>query len=372
MNKEKVCIFAPVHSYDDIRIFKKEAVSLANDGYKIVLIAKSENDKVINRVKIIPAPKYKTRLQRFLLQPIYLKEILKQKPTIVHLHNPDTLLIGFILKLLNKKVVYDTHEDFSERILVREWIPPGLRNIISKVITNLEKKASQKFDRVIVTQQEILSRMDKRAVVINNAPLIKEEIVTDAEERSKSITYEKKPDYRLIYIGGISKIRGIKELIKSLELVNKKINVRLTLIGYESDDVLDEVRGYDSWKYVDYFGFLKQEDAFAHLVKADIGMATILDRGDHSKTSANKIYEYLLFNKYIICTNFKKWQDELSHLNNCSFVNPENIEELANEIVNVCTNKFGKEDFLNGKQYILEKCNWNIEEKKLLEIYHNL
>ncbi|WP_182038464.1 hypothetical protein [Vibrio alginolyticus] len=44
MSGKKVCILAPIHIWDDVRVFKKQAVSLSCSGYDVTLIARMDQE----------------------------------------------------------------------------------------------------------------------------------------------------------------------------------------------------------------------------------------------------------------------------------------------------------------------------------------
>lgn len=343
-------------------------------GYDITIIAKCEKDLIIdNGIKIIGVPKYKSRLKRFMLQPWFLIKTLKIKADIYHLHNPDTLIIGFVLKLLRNKVVYDSHEDFSKRILMRTWIPKIFRKLFASVISTLEKLAGQTFDACIVTQESVQKRIGGNTYIIENAPIINGDLIEKAYKLSNKI-HKKNDVIRIIYVGGISKDRGIIEVTKILNEVNKYMRVRLWLIGFsKADNVLDILKDSPGWKYVDYLGFLPQEEAFAHIIKSDIGLSTILDVGDHSQTSPNKLYEYLTFSIPFIASNFNRWREKFEGVNAGLFINPRDVQQLFKSIYYLGNNKeIAKKMGKEGYDFILEKYNWNLESKKLLKIYKEL
>lgn len=57
MLNNKICILTSVHPALDVRIFYKEAKTLAREGYDITLIAQPDKNEVIDGIKIIALPK---------------------------------------------------------------------------------------------------------------------------------------------------------------------------------------------------------------------------------------------------------------------------------------------------------------------------
>ncbi len=105
---------APVHYYDDVRVFQKEAKTLSANGYRVLLLARAEISLVEEGVEVVPLPVVKNRLMRFLCLPRVFWTAFMLKGDVYHLHNPDTLPIVLLLKMLGRRVIYDTHEDFSK------------------------------------------------------------------------------------------------------------------------------------------------------------------------------------------------------------------------------------------------------------------
>src|SRR5262245_62463499 len=99
----RVIIVAPVHIYDDVRVFQKEAKSLAANGYHVTLIARTDRLRFVEGVKILPAPVAPNRLKRFLSLFRVFKMALAEQGEIYHLHNPDTIPVAFGLKLFGKR-----------------------------------------------------------------------------------------------------------------------------------------------------------------------------------------------------------------------------------------------------------------------------
>jgi len=96
---KKIAIVAPVHCYNDVRVFQKQAITLAKEGYQIVLLARAPKVLVEKGIKIQPVPAYSNRVMRFLKLPLILQQAWIEKADLYHLHNPDTLPLAFALKL---------------------------------------------------------------------------------------------------------------------------------------------------------------------------------------------------------------------------------------------------------------------------------
>lgn len=111
----KICIITTVHSPFDVRIFHKEAKSLVKFGYDVPLIAQNNRNEVVDRIKIIALPKPKNRSMRILgltWRVFYLA--LHQHTDVYHFHDPEIIILGIILKILGKKIVYNVHEDYEK------------------------------------------------------------------------------------------------------------------------------------------------------------------------------------------------------------------------------------------------------------------
>lgn len=367
-----MCIFAPVHIHTDVRVYQKEAKTLALAGYSVTLIARKAIGEEQDQIQIIGVPRYKNRLQRFLLQPLMLRDILRTKASIVHLHNPDTLLLGFLLKIMGKRVVYDTHEDFRERILMREWIPKLLRTAIAKAVSSLEALAGRVFDASIATQEDVAKRMGEKSIVIENAPISQGELIDKAYEYSKS--FQSSSCFRAIYVGTIGKSRGLQQMVDAMEHVNKHISARLWLIGPVHDELnFEKMKKRPGWKYVDYVGYLPQEMAFAHIIRSNVGLITIQDVGDHAKTSPNKIFEYQRFGIPFIASDFPAWRKKVGHVGSGVFVNQNDPYEIAQVMTYLFDQpQVAKAMGQKGMDFTVNVYNWENESEKLVGLYQSL
>jgi hypothetical protein len=210
----KVCVLTSVHIPFDGRIFHKEAKSLAAAGYDVVLIARHDKAKVVDGVRIVPLPEPKNRLQRMtrLLWRLY-RLAVRENADVYHFHDPELIVVGLLLKLRGKKVIWDVHEHYPNSILDKFWISKSLRRIASTAFDRFERAVVRFFDYVIYTTPFVGARYAKlnvRSGGIENYPLVK---LTRAPVQS--------PQKKIIYLGGMSRTRGLVEVMEAFGLVGR-------------------------------------------------------------------------------------------------------------------------------------------------------
>lgn len=371
MNIKKVCIVAPIHIWDDVRVFKKQAVSLVNNGYDVTLIArmdKSLDGTKQEGVKLIRSRiSDKGKLGRILCIYQVFLQALNLRADIYHLHNPNTIPIALLLKVCSKRIIYDTHENFSQRLLFRNWIPKPLRGPMCQLVSLMEKVTAHLSVASIATQSEVVERLGEKAVLIGNSPRYNSNLIKKVMNLREGIS--KPSDFRLVYLGSINESRGITDIVDSLEEVNKKISARLWLIGDIDETYKQKLEELSGWKYVDFLGRLEQESAFAYVAMSDLGLICIHDVGDHSKTDPNKLYEYMSFGVPFVASDFEDWKNKLMPIDAGFFVKPSDSTLLSKAIFQAAEDANRLKVMGNkGIEYVKSN-NWSHEFTKLEKIY---
>lgn len=103
-----------------------------------------------------------------------------------------------------------------------------------------------------------------------------------------------------------------------------------------------------------------------------IGVAILLDRGQYHKADnlPTKVYEYMQKGLPVIIYNSEYVKRVLKEYKFGIAVDPENVDQIANAIKYLCTHpKEAIEMGRNGRRAVLEKYNWQKEEKKLIRLY---
>lgn len=366
---KKICIMSSAHPVFDIRIFHKQAKTLASAGYEVSLIVQHTKRETIDSIDIIPLSTPQNRFQRmFGLTFSVFRLAIKEKAEIYHFHDPELLPIGVLLKLFTrKKVIYDIHENYPEDIKLKQWIPKGLRPVVAKIYATLEKVMSKFLDGVIVVNGIIEDRFDdEKAIQIRNYPIL----YTDYSNAKKGENNE----VVVIYPGNLNKVRGIYELVKSLEYIDTDKKIKLVLYGkFASSKFEEEIRDLKGFSRVDYRGIVDHHTVWDNLMKSDIGVILFHPSSHSIGALPNKIFEYMSAGLPVISSNFSFWEDIVIG-NNCGvMVDPQNSEEVAKAIEYLAENpKLRKQMGINGREAVLKKYTWENEGKRLVAFYEKI
>ena len=364
--KNKVCILTIVHSVFDTRIFYKEAKTLVQAGYEVILIAQHNRNETVDGVKIIALPKPKNRFIRiFGLSWKVLYLTLSQKADIYHFHDPELIIVEIISKVLGKKVIYDVHEDVPKQIMNKNWLGNNRIRIFAAFIMNIvEQIGSLLFNKIVVVTPDIARKFPKsKTVILRNFPILKliDNAIPANCKKNKPI---------IIYAGGLTKIRGIKEIIQVMERISDR--AELWLLGkWESEKFKKECENLAGWKYTRYLGFKNLEEVYSFMKFSDIGIINFLPADNNLKAGPNKIYEYMACSLPIVMSNFPYWKKIFKEY--ALFTNPYDPKDIAEKILYLLDNpNEAKELGKRGRKLIEEKYSWETESQKLLDLYKNI
>lgn len=359
-----------VHQRYDTRIFVKECKSLTGAYGVTLVVADGKGNEVNNGVNIIDIGILSGRFNRmFKTTKLMFKKALSLDADIYHLHDPELIPIGLKLLKKNKKVIFDAHEDLPKQILSKPYLKTWQRKPLAFIASLFEKYALKKFTGIIAATPYIRDKflsINKNTLDINNFPILGELSSLEADFDIETL----KKENQICYIGGLEKTRGIKEIVESLEFTK----TRLALAGFFSQaDFESQIKSLETWKKVDFLGFLNREEVKKVLQDSILGLVTLHPISNYLDALPVKMFEYMSAGLPVIASDFSLWR-EIIEKNNCGIcVDPLNSRAIASAINTLLEDaKLAKTMGENGRKLVFKKYNWSIESEKLFKFYKNI
>ncbi len=366
----KVCHMTSVHPPEDVRIFYKECTSLAKAGYEVYLVECGESYEK-NGVHIVgvgqPGSGRLNRMTAF-SKRIY-EAALKMDADIYHFHDPELLPWGLRLKRKGKKVIFDSHEKYTEQLKRKPYLPIWCTKLIAKCYGHYEKYVLRQLDGLVfpglIEGKHPFQGMCRHITTVNNVPRM-EELYDHYDETVV------KNDCSIVYIGGLAYERGITYMIQAAG----KSNSTAYLGGVFSPQIYQsEVEVMPEYSHVKYLGILNRDQVLETLQKSQIGMATLLNVGQYNQGDnfATKVYEYMSLGLPVILSRAPYNEKMVEKYGFGICVDPENVDEIADAIRYLLDHpEEAKQMGENGRRAVKEEFNWEIEEKKLLALYEDI
>lgn len=363
----KVVHLTSAHARYDTRIFLKMCSSLASHGYDVfMVVADGLGDEQKNGVRIVDVGK-KTG-GRFSRMTRTVKRVFEQAKVLdadaYHLHDPELIPVGLKLKRLGKKVIFDSHEDVAADILDKPYLNIIVRRAVSRIYKLYENSTCRQFDAIVAATPYIrdnFSTINANSVDINNYPVVGELVTVVGEWNMRQ--------QQIAYIGGIGEIRGIREIVRALELTSNKVRLQLAGVFAESH-IEKEVKAYTGWRWVDELGFLNREEVGSVLARCNVGLVTFYPLPNHTNAQPNKMFEYMSAGIPVIASNFPLWR-EIVEGNDCGLcVDPLNPKAIAEAIDFLFDHPDrARQMGMNGQRAVKNLYNWDVEENKLFKLY---
>ena len=222
------------------------------------------------------------------------------------------------------------------------------------------------FDKFIATTPKISEKFPKdKTIILCNYPILS--FIDENIKNSNKINIANGPV--LIYQGGLTRTRGIKQLIEAIGILNN--NVNLILLGKWEKGLKEECEAFSGWNSTTDLGFKPLSEVYSYTSSSDIGIVNFLPHPNHNEALPNKPFDYMASSIPFIFSNFNYWEGIFSE---CGLsVNPEDPKDIAEKIQTLLENKelrirLGK----RGRELVETQYNWETESKKLIKLYREL
>lgn len=357
------------HEATDNRVFHKECRSLVDAGYDVTLIAPATADETVGGVHIQSVPPSVNRFRR-MTQTVWrvYRLALRQNADIYHFHDPELLPIGVLLKWKGKRVVYDVHEDVPRQILNKYWLPAWSRRVLAKAVECFELWATKRLDAMVCATPTIAERFcPERTITVRNYPWI------DLYASDSPTPYEARRP-KLAYVGGISRVRGIYEMMEAMALLPDSLHAQLVVGGpffpAELESELPARRGGDRTEFV---GVLARQDVAKVLAESRIGLVTLHPIPNYLDSLPVKLFEYMAAGIPVIASDFPLWRQIVESAKCGLLVDPLSPQAIADAIQWLVEHPGEAAEMgRRGRETVVARYDWKREAKKLTSLYQQL
>lgn len=362
----KVVVLTSAHPRADIRIFVKQCRSLAAAGHQVTLVvADGLGDAVVDGIAIKDVGKPVGRLRR-MTQGIWRvgRAAWQLQADVYHFHDPELIPVGLLLRLDDRRVVYDVHEDVPRQILAKPWIRPMLRRAIARAFEWVEDWAAGCFSAVVAATPTIRDRFlphQPQTVDVNNFPILSE--LTPAGDWHAK-------EHAVCYLGGITRVRGIMEALDALTQTDS----RLLLAGAFNEAVLEqEARAHPGWLQTEYLGVVDRAGVQQVLGRARVGLVTLHPIINYLDALPIKLFEYMAAGIPVVASDFPLWRQIVQDADCGLCVDPLDPGAIAKAIRALLADEARALELgRNGRRAVEQHYQWSVEAEKLLTLYRRL
>lgn len=367
------CVLTIVHQPFDVRIFHKQARTLAAQGWKVTLIAPGAPDgETVDGVSFLSLPR-RPRWRRPQNWGRMLRLALRTRADVYHLHDPELLIIGVLLRLLTRRpVIYDAHEVLESNVRLKEWLPAPLRPTLGRLARRAEHALARRLSAVICVttpQAAVFSRVGPPVVLVANYPI--------AEHHGEPDPHREEPI--VVFAGGLSPARGTDVLAEAFAQVRARVpESRLWLVGpaqppaYEAD-LRQKIAHLGLDEAVKLFGRIPFPEVKELLLQAAVGITTYLPLGDYASSLPTKLFEYMACSLPCVCSNIPLWAEIVERAQCGLIVDPSDPGAVAGAIIRLLENREEAEEMgRRGREAFLREYTWEGEAPKLLALYQQL
>lgn len=369
LRKKHVAHLSSVHQPGDVRIVRKECTSLVEAGYSVEFIVPCDQEEVMNGVVVHGPKRPASRMWRFLCTvPAVFWRAVQSRAAICHFHDPELIPVAILLVLMGRKVVYDVHEDLPQDILTKRWVPQRLRKAVARCSSFAEAVGARFFNGIVAATPGIAERFPRgKTATVCNYPVLGE--LDPPAEREFSHRSRK-----IVYVGGITAIRGAEEMVIAAEKAWTEAGVKLELAGpFDPPELADKVQDPSGDTGVQVLGTISREGVRELLADCRAGIVVFHPGPNHNNALPNKLFEYMAAGVPVVASDFPLWAKVVGEADCGVLVDPLDPEAIAEAMMQLVNDpdvagRMGQ----NGAKAVASKFSWEVARLALLGMYESL
>ncbi len=270
----------------------------------------------------------------------------------------DTILpVYFAASIRNKTKVYDAHELFTEQ---KEIVT---RKNIHKFWLAIEKFTVPKFEKGYTVNTFIQAEFYRRYQVNYN-------IVRNLPVRKDLIQSNKFDVPTIIYQGAVNEGRSFETLIPAM----KQVNAQLLICG--TGNFIEQAKQLTQYHQLNdkviFKGSVQPAELQIITTKAHIGVTLFEKTGLNQYYSlANRFFDYFMAGIPQVCVDYPEYRAINEYWNFALLIDNTSEQSIAEALNKLLSNAVLYTTLQKNALIAKEQLNWQEEEKKLVQFWHN-
>lgn len=357
------------------------AQTLDEEGYDVYIFTKSTaKDAVYPHAKICPFPVRLLNLHMpfNLFWTIWIVcRALREKINLLIVRELPLALPAYLAaKILRVPILMDMRENYPAAI--QAWGKKKFWHRISrdvKLVSALEKFIVPKMEHIFVVVDEQKARVAGLGVPTDKITVNMNTPTHDFVEKAKSllnVTKPENPRMTLMYIGEVTRHRGIDEILQAFrKVVDRNCDLLFRIVGEGNhlQNIKSQVKNLQLQDYVKIESYYPADKVPEVIYDSDIGIINHLKTQHTETTIPNKLFEYMALGKPVIASNVGPIRRILEKENCGILVDPADTSELSQAIIQLYDSPQDRKEMgQNGHRAVCREYNWNYSSKKLLKV----
>jgi len=316
-------------------------------GLTNYLESKNHSVKIISSENTFTIPIKKLKNPSFMLSAL-IKTKFSKNYDIIHAHHP---IAALAFKGNSAKKVVTFHGIFSNQIEMLHG--KTAQNLSNKYEQNALKWA----DAVTAGSKEAFDyyrKLESKVFFIPNA------IDIDSLSSKVDVRYDK----QIIFVGRLSKEKGIHTVIKTAKNLPNDVDLIIVGSGPEENFVVESIKNH---KNIHYLGYQPKEKTIPLIRGSKLLIQPSLAEG-----ISGSLLEAMACKTPVITTNIGGNVELFENNKSGILIEPENSEELLKKIVSLLDNPVKLEQISNSAFNTVQQYDWSNIGKKYLDLYEKL
>lgn len=368
----KICIVTSVHPPNDPRI-SKMCCTAQQLGHDVSLLSSWLSIPDQPLVKCITFTLAGGLFGRIKTMKSILKSVRSIEADIYHFHDLDLLPLFTIYSIFSgKSFIYDVHENYSEEVLVRYWIPNYLRIPLYWIVRFTQKACSRVIGNCIIVTESVMNEihpLTKNVLVHKNFASVNlgKKLLPDYDNRQNIILFtgsQYLENGTLLFLDIAKKILSQRQdvVFHAIDRFGNNSSLRSFVISEANTGVLKD-------KFI-LLPNIPSQSLMTYINKARIGVSPNLNVPKQVKAIPTKLFEYMAGGIPIVASDLPYNKMFVGETGAGLLADPENPETFAEKINFLLDNPIEAKKYgSTAMECFYHKFSWESQNKELEEFY---